>query len=384
MQHTRAPNTELGAAPLWTSAFGQANQMRDSHHTSQHLKLLRGGLHVLQQYGQQSVDPGGWRLSLASLALITVLLVSKWIWFHIKRNIHACHCLPHLPTWSWKEPLNNLYISNMPSLVSRHVTWCIHHSVNHCTSVLCEMQCYYAHKMSMVILVLAIYLYWSARRSQHKVIVIALVLVHMKIYSVLIGAHCRRALSDPFSTFLILRHFAFPNLVILKTSRDISWVFGYNQPVPFVSHCFCTWHGRNDMEWYSLRYRQCFLRESWELPPHVSKESPLSKHCRIASDCSLRFQLKTKRWSWRLWEMKLTCIRLLKLLTFLNHPNSIKHWWHCMHLFCVIGFCQQQIATWTTEDFGALYGLSTVLSNDLRGFIWPWLKCWSGFAYLSS
>ena len=35
----------------------------------------------------------------------------------------------------------------MPSLVSCHVTWCIHHSVNHCTSVLCEMQCYYAHKI---------------------------------------------------------------------------------------------------------------------------------------------------------------------------------------------------------------------------------------------
>lgn len=95
MQHTRAPNTELGAAPLWTSAFGQANKMRGFHHTSQHLKLLRDGLHVLQQYGQQSVDPGGWRLSLASLALITVLVVSKWIWFHIKRDIHACHIYQH-------------------------------------------------------------------------------------------------------------------------------------------------------------------------------------------------------------------------------------------------------------------------------------------------
>lgn len=127
-------------------------------------------------------------------------------------------CLPHLPTWSWKKPLNNLFIfqtcSLSLSLVSCHVTWCIHHSVNDCTSVLCEMQCYYAHKMSMVILVLAIYLYWSARRSQHKVIVIAL--VHMKTYSVLIGAHCCRALSDPFSTFWFWYTLPFQSLLFSR------------------------------------------------------------------------------------------------------------------------------------------------------------------------
>ena len=151
--------------------------------------------------------------------------------------------------------------------------------------------------------------------------------------------------------------------------------------------CFSLFLHLTWKEWHGMIFTAIppvFLRESWELPPHVSKESPLSKHCRIASDCSLRFQLKTKRWSWRLWEMKLTCIRLLKLLTFLNHPNSIKHWWHCMHLFAWFGFCQQQIATWRLKTLG----LCTA-SPLCWAMIWGALSDlgWNaevGFAYLSS
>ena len=216
----------------------------------------------------------------------------------------------------------------MPSLVSCHVTWCIHHSVNHCTSVLCEMQCYYAHKI-----------HGDSCASNLSVLICKTESAQSHSHSSGTGTYenlfCARGTLPACSFRSLFDLFDFETLCLSKAcySKDLEghlmsfWL--QSARALCLSHCFCTWHGRNDMEWYSLRYRQFFLRESWELPPHVSKESPLSKHCRIASDCSLRFQLKTKHWSWRLWEMKLTCIRLLKLLTFLNHPNSIKLWWHC-------------------------------------------------------
>lgn len=297
MQHTRAPNTKLGAAPLWTSAFGQANKMQGFHHTSQHLKLLRDGLHVLQQYGQQSVDPGGWRLSLASLALITVLVVSKWIWFHIKRDIHACHIYQHdLERNHW---IIYLYFKHALSL--SRILSCdlmhpplgerLHLSAMRDAMLLCPQNVHgdsCAGNLSVLICKTE-----SAQSHSHS----------SGTYENLFCAHRGTLLSCSFRSLFDLL-ILIPCLSKAYYSQDLEghlMSFWLQSAQVLCFSLFLYWHGRNDMEWYSLRYPQCFLRESWELPPHVSKESPLSKHCRIASDCSLRFQLKTKHWSLRLW-----------------------------------------------------------------------------------
>ena len=235
---------------------------------------------------------------------MTVLVVSKWIWFHIKRDIHACHIYQHdLERNHWiiyfKHALARILSCD---LMNPPLGEPLHLSAMRDAMLLCPQNVHgdsCASNLSVLICKRE-----SAQSHSHS----------SGTYENPFCAHRGTLLACSFRSLFDL--FDFDTLCLSKAyySQDLE---GHLTSFWLQSaHVLCFSLPPTRKEWHGMIFTaipQCFLRESWELPPHVSKESPLSKHCRIASDFSLRFQLKTKHWSLRLWEIKLTCIRLLKL-----------------------------------------------------------------------